>query len=294
MLSIHGEEATMAGKKSGWTKFPHDARHFDYDGEKLKKSWTALHAGDCEPYPDTKRAAALLALLAKAPRGLDAATLSDQLQEAWRAFHHGDFERAYRLGDSLGPLGASVACKAMGIHATYLVEDQAERLRRFDTVAGLAENAASVLPDEPNTHYRRAFALGRYSQGISIGKALTMGLAGKVRSSLDATLELAPKHAEAHTALGIYHAEIINKVGAMIGGLTYGAKASAAEAHLKTALKLTPDSPIAHVEHANMLLLLFGAKKEDAAADAFEIASKIKPRDAMEKLDQEYAKAQLE
>lgn len=284
----------MAGKKSGWAVFPHDAKPYDFNGEKLKKSWTVLHAGDCEPYPDAKRATALLEALAKPPKGLAAAELATQLQEAWRAFHHGDFERAYAVGASLGPLGASVAGKAMGIHATYLVEDGAERLRRFDTVARLAESAAAVLPDEANTHYRRAFALGRYSQGISIGKALTMGLAGKVRSSLDATLKLAPKHAEAHTALAIYHAEIIHKVGAMIGGLTYGAKAADAEAHMKTVLKLTPDSPIAHVEHANMLLLLYGAKKEDAAAEAFETAGKLKPHDAMEKLDQEYAKAQLE
>jgi tetratricopeptide (TPR) repeat protein len=284
----------MAGKKSGWAAFPHDAKPFDYSGDKLKKSWTALHAGDCEPWPDAKRAGALLAALAKPPKGLDAATLAEQLQDAWRAFHRGDFEQAYAIGESLGPLGASVAGKAMGIHATYLVKDESERLHRFDTVVKLAENAAALLPGEANTHYRRAFAMGRYSQGISIGKALAMGLAGKVRSSLDATLKLAPRHAEAHTALGIYHAEIIHKVGAMIGGLTYGAKASEAETHMKTALKLTPDSPIAHVEHANMLLLLYGAKKEDAAAEAFETAGKLKPHDAMEKLDQEYAKAQLE
>ncbi len=36
----------MAGKKSGWAAFPHDAKPYDYSGEKLKKSWAALHAGD--------------------------------------------------------------------------------------------------------------------------------------------------------------------------------------------------------------------------------------------------------
>ena len=35
-------------------------------------------------------------------------------------------------------------------------------------------------------------------------------------------------------------------------------------------------------------------KKEDAAASAFEKAGKLKPRDAMEKLDAEFAKSQLE
>ncbi len=284
----------MAAKGTAWAAFPHPSKSYEYAGDKLKTAWASLHAGDCEPYPDAKRATALLKAFAKPPKGLDAAKLSETLQEAWRAFHRGDFHEAYTLGEALGLLGSSVAIKAMGIHATYLVEDEAERLRRFEKAADLAEKTIAAMPDEANSYYRRAFALGRYSQGISIGKALTMGLAGKVKAALDKTMELAPKHAEGHISLAVFHAEIINKVGAMLGGLTYGAKASAAEAHIKTALKLTPNSPIAHVEHANMLLLLHGAKQEDAAATEFEKATKLKPVDAMEKLDQEFAKAQLE
>lgn len=284
----------MAGKSAKWAAFPHDAKHFIYAGDALKKAWPALHAGDTEPYPDAKRAQALLDSAGKPAKGLDAATLAGKLQDAWRAFHHGDFQTAFEAGEALGPLGASVAIKALGIHATYLVEDDAEKLKRFEQAAKLAEVAVKALPDEANSHYRHAFALGRYSQGLSIAKALKQGIAGKVRDALDTTLELAPKHAEAHTALALYHAEIIGKIGAMIGGLTYGAKAAEAESHIKTALKLTPDSPIAHVEHGNILLLLYGDKKEDDAANAFEKAGKLKPRDAMEGLDGAYAKSQLE
>lgn len=284
----------MAGKSSKWAPFPHDAKAFSYAGDALKKAWPALHAGDNEPYPDAKRAQALIDAAGKAAKGADAADLSAKLQDAWRAFHRGDFQAAFEIGESLGALGTSVAVKALGIHATYLVEDEAEQLKRFDQAAKLAEAAIKALPDEANSHYRYAFALGRYSQGLSITKALKQGIAGKVRAALDTALELAPKHAEAHTALALYHAEIIGKIGAMIGGLTYGAKAAEAESHIKTALKLTPDSPIAHVEHGNVLLLLYGDKKEDAAAGAFEKAGKLKPKDAMEALDAAYANAQLE
>lgn len=129
---------------------------------------------------------------------------------------------------------------------------------------------------------------------IHAGAALKMGIAGKVRASLDATLNLEPRHAEAHTALALYHAEIINKIGAMIGGLTYGAKASEAENQIKEALKLTPASPIAHIEHGNVLLLLDEARNEDAAAAAYEQAAECKPLDAMEALDARYAQSQLE
>jgi len=285
----------MATKKSGWSKFPHDAKAFDYAGDKLKKAWPSLHAGDGEPFPDDKRAAALIKAAGKtAPKGLAAADLAAQLQDAWRAFHHGDFQQAFEAGEALGPIGASVAVKAIGIHATYLLDDDAEQLKRYELAGKLAEAAIAALPDEANSHYRYAFAMGRYSQGISIGKALKLGLAGKVREQLEATLKLDAKHAEAQTALALYHGEIIGKIGALIGGMTYGAKAADAEKHIAAALKLTPDSPIAHVEHGNLLLLLHGSKKEDAAAAAYEKASKLKPKDAMEKLDAEYAKAQIE
>ncbi len=281
--------------KSSWAAFPHDAAGFAYAGDSLKKAWPNLHAGDLEPYPDAKRAASLLAAAGKfAPKGLDADTLALELQNAWRAFHRGDFKAAHDAGHALGALGASVAVKALGIHATYLVDDDAERLKRFEQAANLAEAAIKALPDEANSHYRHAFALGRYSQGLSIAKALKAGIAGKVRTALDTALELAPKHAEAHTAMALYHAEIIGKVGAMIGGLTYGAKAAEAEKHIATALKLTPDSPIARVEHGNVLMLLHGAKKEDAAAGEYEKAAKLKPLDAMEALDAAYAASQLE
>ena len=288
-------EATMATKNTAWATFPHDAKPYDHAGDRLKKAWPALHAGDLEPFPDAKRAGALLKAAGKAaPKGLDADGLATALQDAWRAFHRGDFQAAHDAGAALGPVGASVACKALGIHATYLVDDDDGRLARYERVGTLAEAAIAALPDEPNSHYRYAFGMGRYSQGISIARALKLGLATKVRKALDRTLELAPKHAEAHTALGLYHAEIIAKVGALVGGLTYGAKAAEAEKHLATALKLTPASPIAHLEHGNLLLLLHGDRREDDAAAAFEQAAGLKPRDAMEKLDAGFARAQIE
>ena len=281
--------------KSSWAAFPHDAKNFTYAGDALKKAWPKLHAGDCEPFPDAKHAATLIKAAGKAaPKGMDANALAEALQDAWRSFHAGDFKAAFEAGEALGPVGASVATKAIGIHATYLVDNDAEKLKRFEQAAKLAEAAIKALPDEANSHYRHAFALGRYSQGLSIAKALKDGIAGKVRTPLDTTLSLAPKHAEAHTAMAIYHGEIINKIGAMIGGLTYGAKASEAEKHIKEALKLTPASPITNIEHGNLLMLLHGDKKEDAAAAAYEKAAACKPQDAMEALDAAYAKSELE
>ena len=278
--------------KKAWAAFPHPDKAFDYEGAKLAKAWPALHGGDQEPFPDDKRIATLLK---KNPKlGRDATAIATELQDAWRAFHCGDFETAHDSGVALKALGASVAVKAGGIHATYLVTDEAAKVARYESLVRLADEAIATLPEEANSHYRRAFALGRLSQTISVGKALAQGLAGKVHDALDTTLELAPKHAEAHTALGVYHAEIVAKVGGMLAKLTYGANAGDAEKHLKQALKLTPESPIAWIEYGNALLLLHGDKREDDAAEAYDKAARLKPRDAMEALDAAWAKAQLE
>ncbi|MEO8673100.1 MAG: hypothetical protein ABI411_17420 [Tahibacter sp.] len=278
--------------KKGWATFPHPDKAYDYAGDKLAKAWKTLHAGDQEPYPDEKYVAGLLKTNAKL--GKDAGKLAADLQDAWRAFHFGDFEDAYQRGVALKALGASVAIKAGGIHASYLLDNDKEKLARYEALAALADDAIAALPDAANSHYRRAFAIGRYSQCISITKALAQGLAGKVKESLDTTLELAPKHAEAQLALGMYHAEIVGKVGGILAKLTYGASAATAEKHLKEAQKLTPDAPIVWVEYANGLILLYGDKQEDAAAAAYAKAAKLKPRDAMEALDAAFAKEQIE
>lgn len=283
----------MTNKKMQWAPLPGKHKEFDYDLTSMQKAWPKLHLGDGEEFPDLKRAEHLLKSAGKsAPKGLSANKLAEQLQEAWLAFHRGEFQQAFELAQELGPCGASVATKALGIHATYLVKKPEDKLQRFELLAEIAEQAMDALPKEANSHYRLAFGLGRYSQSISIAKALSMGLAGKVKKSLDTCLKLNPKHAEAHLASCLWHAEIINKVGATLGGFTYGAKQKLAEEHIKTALKLAPNMPIVHAEHAQMLLLL-DEDNEQEAADAFERASQCKPLDAMDYLDAKFAKDQI-
>jgi tetratricopeptide (TPR) repeat protein len=158
----------------------------------------------------------------------------------------------------------------------------------------IADKLRAKEPKNINAHYQFAYAAGRYSQSISIIKALKEGYGGKIKSALETVLKLDPKHAEANTAMGAYHAEIIDKVGGMVGKLTYGASKDAAVEHFEKALKLTPQSPIAHIEYANGLLMLFGDKEMDKATKLYEKAAKMKGKDAMEMLDIEVAKDELE
>ena len=256
--------------KAKWKAFPHPDKAYAYAGAALKKSWDVLHRGDCEPFPKETGA-----------------------QEAWRLFHQGKFAEAVAAGLAAGGAGITAANKAQAIYANGVEPREEARIALFEEVMKRAEAQARAEPKNANAHYLYAYAAGRYSQRISVAKALAQGFGGRIRAALDATLALQPKHAEAHIALGAWHAEIIDKVGALVGGLTYGAKRDAGEEHFRKALKLAPESPIACIEMANGLVMLHGKGRVDEAARLYARAAAMKPRDAMEALDVEAARVEM-
>jgi tetratricopeptide (TPR) repeat protein len=257
-----------------WTAFPHDAAEYTFDAAALKKHWARLHAGDAEPLPT------------------DAKVLA-----AWALFHAGEFQKAVEAGLKAGENGAregiTVANKAQAIYANYLEKSEKTKLALFMEVAERAEAQIAADSKNANAHYFMAYALGRYSQGISIAKALAQGLGSKVKSALETTIKLAPKHADAHIALGAFHAEVIDKVGSLLGR-TQGASKDTGLAMYKQALKLNPTSAIAMIEYANGLVMLEGDKKMKEAEKLYADAAAGTPMDAMERLDVEMAKAELE
>ena len=254
-----------------WAKFPHTDKAYAYDAAGLKKNWARLHKGDCEPVPK------------------DTSVL-----DAWRHYHAGDFQAAVEAGLAAGGAGVNAAAKAQSIYANYLEKTDKAKLALFEEAAAWADERRNETPKDANAHYLYAYALGRYGQGISVAKALAQGFGGKIKNALATVLKLEPKHAEACTAFGAYQAEVIDKVGGIVAGLTYGAKKDSALEHFQKALKLFPESPIAHIEYGNGLLLLFGKEKIGEATKLYEKAAKAKPVDAMERLDVELAKSELD
>jgi hypothetical protein len=215
------------------------------------------------------------------------------LQAAWRAYHHGNFGEAVRLGLSVGPLGHNVANKATNIYATYLEGAEKRKLALFLESVERAEALRARASSMPNAWYLHAQALGRYAQGMSVVQALAQGLGGKVKASLDRTIALEPRHADAHVALGAYHAEVIDKIGTLVGGLTYGASTDAGVKHFELALKLNPHSAIARIEYANGLVMMYGKSKMAQATRLYEDAAKCAAADAMERLDVDLARSEL-
>ena len=254
-----------------WAKFPHADKPYAYEPAALKKQWARLHRGDCEPAPK------------------DAGVLA-----AWQAFHAGDFGRAVELGTASGDGGINAAVKAQVVYGQYIEGAEKAKAVLFEEAAAWADARRSSVPKDANAHYLYAFAMGRYSQQISVAKALAQGLGGKIKDALVTAMKLEPKHADANIAYGAYQSEVIDKVGGLVAGMTYGAKKDSAVEHFQKALKLNPDSAIARIEYANGLIMLFGKSRLDEATALYEQAAACKPADAMERLDVERAKAELE
>jgi hypothetical protein len=253
-----------------WTAFPYDNDAYVYDSAGLKKQWARLHLGDAEPPPK-----------------------DDKVLAAWALFHAGEFQKALEAGLKTGGAGITVANKAQAIYANYLEKSEKTKLAMFMEVAERAQAQQAAEPKNPNAFYWQAYALGRYSQGISVAKALAQGLGGKVKHALETTIQLAAKHADAHIALAAFHAEVIDKVGKLLGK-TQGADAATGLGLYKQALKLNPTSAIAMVEYANGLVMLEGDKKMKEAEKLYADAAACSALDAMERLDIEMAKAELE
>ena len=254
-----------------WAAFPHPDKALARDAAGVKKAWARLHKSDCEPLPK------------------DAAVL-----DAWLHYHAGEFAEAVAAGRKAGGAGINAAVKAQMIYANYLEKSDAAKLALLEEAAGWADARRSEAPKDANAHYLYAFALGRYGQGISVAKALAQGFGGKIKEALTTALKLEAKHADAHTAFGSYQAEIIDKVGGIVAGMTYGAKKDSALEHYQKAMKLNPDSAIARIEYANGLIMLFGKARMAEAEKLYQEAAECTPADAMERLDVELAKSELE
>ena len=158
---------------AAWKKFPYDASRYAYEGAGLKAAWPELHRGDCEPFPDAAFVDAAFARHPQLKSSRGAEKTAEALQEAWRAYHRGDFGAAVEQGSALGPIGANPANKAANIYATYLEsESEAKRellLASADTRRGPSGRRARLpqrlLSPRPGARPLRAGSLDRQGAG---------------------------------------------------------------------------------------------------------------------------------
>lgn len=253
-----------------WNRFTHGDAAYAYTPETLRQAWPRLHAGDALPWPD-----------------------DPALVRAWIACHAGAFEEASEAGLALGLDGVAVANQACAVHADYLEADEARRAALYAAIAERAAHLQRARPDDAAGHYWHAYALSRQARSLPVVRAMAQGMGGAVADALDAVLKLEPLHADAHVAYGRHYTEIIDRIGPVVGALTYGARREEAYKHFRAALDMHPASIAARIEYARALIRLEGDRKMAESLGLFEEAADIAPRDARERLDVEEAKKEL-
>lgn len=242
---------------------------FPFDAARVRADWNQLHAGQPLPLPET-----------------------DELATAWALYHAGDFAAAAQAGHRIGGAGgAALADQATAIYANYVEPDDERRLALLRQVGerALARHAAD--PGDVHALYWHAYALGRHAQAVSVARALAQGLGGRLKDTLEQIIEQQPSHADAHFALGAFHAEVIDKVGELVARMTYGVRAERAIELFERGLALHPDSATGRVEYARALMALRGDAASAQVQQLYEAAAAIEPVDARQCLDREVALA---
>lgn len=252
-----------------WIEFA-QADGFTFDTARLKRNWSKLHAGDGEKLPN-----------------------NPQLLSAWALFHSGRFKEAVLTAMDAGLSGYSVVNKATCVYAMYLEPSEKNRQLLFLDIAKRAADQYAAEPRNASAYYWYGYALGRYSQGISVAKALAQGIGGKVKNALETAIALQPAHVDAQVALAVFHAEVIDKVGALIANMTYGVRKDTSLALFAKAMAQCPKSPYVLIEAANGRLMLEGDRQTETTQSMYAQALRLKPRDAQEQLLLEMTREEL-
>jgi hypothetical protein len=178
-----------------WKRFPYGDRVYRYGGTALLTNWCRLHRADREPYPTVDNLLELLrANPALEPHADDPGRSSRWSRRRGAVFMPAISPMPWSAGWRPGRW-VSWWPRAATVYAAHL---EKKTVRRLSILREAVESAAALVrlaPNWANAWYAHGAALVRYSQHLSVVKALSQGLGSKVRDSLHRALQLEPGHA---------------------------------------------------------------------------------------------------
>lgn len=174
---------------------------------------------------------------------------AQSFEEALSAFLDGEYLKAAEIGEAAETSDSyAIAARALGVYGNFLAPDS-ERIAILERAISLAELAVSADSTNAEAHFQSAHVVGRYAENIGKMKALREGIAGHIRDFLETAIRLDPTHAEAHVALGGWHAEIA--AAGRIARWMYKGGLEEAIFHMERGLEIAPDSKVVLFEYGN-------------------------------------------
>ena len=178
------------------------------------------------------------------------------LEEAETAYAEGRYLEAAQIAEKVGGAGGfALAANSLNIHAFHYAEKE-EQSRLFRHAMGLAERAIEIDPKNLRGRFELARAMGKYAQGIGRVKAMNEKYVEQIREHLEVALSLDDDLADAHLALGSWHAGLIEVMGSFLAGFLYDANRKDAIFHIERALELDREGIDIHYGSANGFLAL--------------------------------------
>ena len=209
---------------------------------------------------------------------------AQSIEAARAAYAEGRFVEAAAFGEALGTSeGYALAAESLAIHGYYIAAED-EQPELFAHAIRAADEAIRLGPDSPEAHFQSAHAIGREAQTVSVMEALNRGYARRTRQAAEEALRLDPEMAEAHLTLASWHAEIVNKLGRLVAGMTYRATRRDALEYYEKALELAPEEKTVYLEYANGLLLFNRNRNREQARALLSQGIEIPPEDAYDRI----------
>jgi hypothetical protein len=307
LFAVLGLCSLNAVADENWKPFPQDQSAYDYSGDKLRNAWPQLTRGfgSNYPFPDAdwvikmaKQNPKAVELTVAAGSGFsgkpdEAAAYAAQLQDVWRLMFRGDFAQAKADGLKLGVGGQVPAMFAQVIYALFLAPDQASKQKLLEEVISYTDQAGELVNADPMAMFGRVYAKARLGEELPIAVVLKRGYTSQIPDELDALLKKTPNQPYALALYGGYQAGVIRKVGAFVGGMTYGVDADRMEQFFARSFKQAGNLPIGHYEYANALTYVYGDDEHEKALAQLKLAASHKPINAMEALEVAHAKKLL-
>ena len=296
-----------------WQPYPADLPRFDYSGDKLAANWAVLQRATVQQYPsaewvgqqlaNAKLCEATLAavkadaeLAATAPDNcteLDAQALAERLQQAWRDYFSGDYQRSVQAAEALGPIGYAVGGYGRIAYGQVLAGSPEDKRAVLEQAIDNADAYDALDPGQAWPLFISAYAMGRIMEDLSLTAALATGYNGEMKKRLETLTAKYPAHTKGWANYGGYNGGVIDKSGRLLAKLTYGATPEKMELGFSKGLAIKPLVPSNYVEYAIALKRVYGKKEQDKARSYLEQAAAYTPLEAEEALEVRRAQQML-
>lgn len=297
---------------AAWAPYPSNLPQFDYSGDKLKTHWSALTHAIYLPYPDTSSAIITLEQYPQLKTYLEELVASGkahptivealngnyephlaEIRDVWRLHFEGKFEQAYNKGRKLGPLGIMPALQAKLMHTHFLVKDKKEKIRLFKEVNAEIEKYNAIVPGHPFVVFGETYARARLLQLLSATKAQSTGYIKSSIKTLKALGKTYPSRGVYALTHGGVYAGIVEKVGSMLGSITFGASEKKAIKLLDKGMKNSAKQPVVYYEYAVALASMNKKKHANKIQSLLNTCLTLTPINAEEALNQDACRTML-